>query len=860
MRELILNIFDTLFYGGRKKYQKEVNSKKDEISKAYKEFKEIDNPQEYLTKKSLSEWKKKWLHLSKISKDYTKHHNKVKTQSDHELEKISSILHVPSFFKKRNDDYLNRELRTHKEYFDSLEKYPLTQKQREAIIVDEHRNLVVAGAGTGKTSTLIGKTGYILKKGSIIPNEILLLSFGRDPREEMKERLIDRFGFSLDVNTFHGLGMKLIAEAREEKPSISKLSSDTIQLQHYISQVIENKKQDKRFLQNLNKFFLSQTEYKSLWEFDNLGEYYNHLRANNIRSLKGDLVKSYEELEIANYLYTNGIKYEYEAKYEHNTASKLYGQYTPDFFLPDYEIYIEHFGINRNGDTAPFVPRERYLDEMKWKRQTHLNYETTLLETYSYERFEGKLLDNLRRKLEQSGVKLVPITEDDIFNRLNKLGYVQPISNLISTFLILFKSSGMSLQSLRQKAKEMKDSDRSTAFVELFEPIYYEYEANLRSSREIDFNDMIIKATQYLNTGKVKINYKYILVDEFQDISQSRNRLLLALLDQNRECKLFCVGDDWQSIYRFAGSDLNIMTDFEDIYGSSEIMLLDETFRFNDKICEFSTKFIQKNPIQIPKQLKTHDHIEKPAVSIIPTDDIEYEIRKILYELNKKGGAVFIIGRYGHLKPQVRFDYPNLSIEYLTAHKSKGTQADYVIIIGLEAGKMGFPCEISDDKVLNLVLSKQDSFPHSEERRLFYVAVTRAKKHVYLLSDMSNPSIFIKEVTSGGYLVNYYGGGKEELIKCPRCETGDIIIRKGHFGEFYSCTNYPYCDYRPPRCPQCKSGYLQKKGRIFVCSECNHRTSPCSNCDGVEVLRSGQYGRFYGCSNYPECKQTRNIR
>ena len=377
---------------------------------------------------------------------------------------------------------------------------------------------------------------------------------------------------------------------------------------------------------------------------------------------------------------------------------------------------------------------------------------------------------------------------------------------------------------------------------------------------EIDFNDMIKKATQYLRAGKVRINCKYVLVDEFQDISQSRSRLLIALLDQNPECKLLCVGDDWQSIYRFAGSDLNIMVNFEEHFGTTETMFLDETFRFNNKIADFSTKFIIKNPKQIPKKIKTHKHVKEPSVSVYYCYDQLQTLRSILYKLNKEGGSVFILGRYRNNEPDAKLEYSNLNIEYLTAHKSKGTQADYVVIIGLESGRMGFPCEITDDPVLDLVLSKQDSYPHSEERRLFYVAVTRAKKHVYLIADESSPSVFVKEITSEGYDVHCDSREDRHFGSCPRCKTGNLILIKGHYGDFFSCSNYPYCTYRPPKCPVCKSGNMLDRGIGYVCTDCNHRSQKCPECgEGILVLRRGRYGRFFGCSNYPECTFTRNL-
>jgi len=499
--------------------------KKGPILLATSEFEMLSNRDAYFTKYHHHNWIEKWKNLEPIVNLFFSLDDIPITYLP-EMRKLQIITTIgEEIINIRNQKYVKQELEKHHDYFETLEAYPLTPKQREAIVIDEHRNLVIAGAGTGKTSTLIGKTGYLLHKEAVKPEELLLLSFGRDPKKEMTERINERFDLSLDVNTFHGLGMTIIAQANNEKPSVSILSTDRVKLQQFIGKVINENRSDEDFVRNLNTFFLSQTEYKSLWEFKTMGEYYSYLRENNVRSLKGDLVKSYEELEISNWLYLNGIEHEYERRYEHRTANKLYGQYTPDFYLPDYNIYIEHFGIDRNGNTAPCVPRDRYLQGMAWKRETHQQNDTKLIETYSYERMEGNLTEKLLTKLLEYNVQITPVSQDQIFNQLNEMGYVKPIYGLIATFLNLYKSSTLDLYTLKVRARELDDTNRNLAFLEIFTRIEKAYEEYLRDHNEIDFNDMIKKATEYQKSGQAVTNYKYILVDEFQDISQSRNQL-----------------------------------------------------------------------------------------------------------------------------------------------------------------------------------------------------------------------------------------------------------------------------------------------------------------------------------------------
>jgi len=689
-----------------------------------------------------------------------------------------------------------------------------------------------------------------------------LIAFNKDVVEEMKKRLSTKLERTPEVKTFHALGLNIIAESTEEKPSVSELAEDKVKLPQKLRYFVNSHMQDEKFAKLIIEYFLYESiPYKSVFEFSSYGEYIDYIRKYDLRSLKGDKVKSLEECYIANYLYVNGINYLYENPYEVKTASKIHRQYKPDFYLPEYGIYIEHFGVDRKGKTAPYVIQSEYRDQMTWKRNLHTTNHTALIETYSYERQEGQLLTNLEKKLQEKGVTFNPMSAEGVFEKLDSLGETEPFSNLLANFLNLYKSCGNSIEEIRQQVGE-KDT-RTRAFLEIFSRVYDDYSAFLDDSGEIDFNDMINKAINFVRDGKYKSGFKYILVDEFQDISQSRYRLLKSLVDQN-EAKLFCVGDDWQSIYRFTGSDLSIMVHFEDNFGFSETSFLQETFRFPDKLCHFSSKFILQNPIQIKKNINSQRKAENPVVTIIQSTT-EQALRAIFSEITKESQiseSVFIIGRYGYLEPEnlykLQREFPELTIEFTTAHSSKGLQADYVILVGLTSGEYGFPCEIADDPVLNLVLADQDAFRNAEERRLFYVAVTRAKKHVYLVVDINkNVSSFVSEIKHGDYEVNYYGE-KKKVTYCPICKTGEIVKKQGKYSIFYSCDNYPYCEYIAKKCPKCDNGFLERKIMNYQCSEpnCHFHAEICPSCDdGYLVRRRGRNGGyFYGCSNYPSCK------
>jgi DNA helicase-4 len=560
----------------------------------------------------------------------------------------------------------------------------------------------------------------------------------------------------------------------------------------------------------------------------------------------------------------NGVEYEYEKDYEAETSTRKHRQYKPDFYLPEYGLYIEHFALNREGVTPSFIDKEEYLQNLEWKRELHKSNQTKLIETFSYEKSEGKLLKNLENKLLSHNVKLSRISEERIFEEVNELGHVNKLARLLSTFLNLYKSSNMSINELRTKALESNNKERATAFVDVFSYILTSYTNYLVPRGEIDFNDMISRSENYLNQNEKLANYRYVLVDEFQDISQSRHRLLSTVLKQNPDCKLFCVGDDWQSIFRFTGSDMTLMRDFEKHFGYTKLMFLEKTFRFNDKICEFSSRFIMQNPNQIPKKLEAVENIEKQTVKVIISEDEAETVSKILEEINAKSlnkQEIFIIGRYNNQKPEylrkLQVKYRRLQTKFITAHKSKGTEADFVILIGMKSGVYGFPCQIDDDPLLDLVLSKKDNFPNSEERRLFYVAVTRAKKEAYLIANKISVSQFIVEALTQDYNVQVSGEALGKT-RCPDCETGYIEIVEGRYGPFYSCSNYPYCQYRPPDCPKCENGFLiatEPSNYHCVNDYCGFKAQVCPSCrEGYLYIQSGPYSDFVGCSNYPDCK------
>jgi DNA helicase-4 len=769
------------------------------------------------------------------------------------------------YIDKRNKSYVQQQLATFQLFFDQVESNPLTANQREACVIDEQYNLVLAGAGTGKTSTMVGRAGYLIKARITQPDKILMLAYARKAAEEMDERIRSQLGINdLTAKTFHSLGMHIIAQVEGEVPSINKMAEDDRLRTRFVDEQIQRLLEDELYKSRLVTYFLRFSHpYKSAFKFKSLGEYNNYILENDIRTLQGELVKSYEECEIANCLFRQGIVYEYEANYQINTAGPDYRAYQPDFYLPEYGIYIEHFAINEKGQTPPFIDQQSYLAGMAWKRALHQKHQTPLIETYSYLKQQGILTKTLEDKLLQAGVKFKPLANNELLIKLNQFGRVSEFSQLLAQVLALFKAACLDLKSLVSLARQHEDHERMQAAAFLFEPIYEVYQQHLRDTATIDFEDMIGKAIEYVEDGRYQSPYRHLLVDEFQDISASRARLVKALLAQNPDNTLFCVGDDWQSIYRFTGSDVTITKEFEAHFGYTATSVLDKTFRFNNKIGDVASRVVMQNPTQIAKKIQSHNIIDHAAVSLIMTSQDQVGLNAVLSAINAKANenvTVLILARFNFRKPDLsafKGQYPKLRLQFMSVHGSKGKEADYVVVLGLEKGKHGFPSEKATHPLLDLLLPKAESFAHAEERRLFYVALTRARQHVYLISDANKASDFVRELIDKNYeiLCDEFTGEKfqEKMadVVCSECETGYLVPRDSQYGSFLGCSQYPLCNHTESACQWC-GGALKEKGRFRVCENkrCDYVEPVCPKCNGKMNLRKGPSGQFWGCSHY----------
>ena len=780
------------------------------------------------------------------------------------------------FLREANATFVANELTRSQEWFDQIEAQPLTAEQRKAVIVNEDHNLVIAAAGSGKTSVIVAKAGWLLHRGFRRPSELLLLAFARNARKEMEERICKRLGgdmaSGIKVSTFHSLGLAIIGTVEGKRPALTKAVEDERVLIGLLKEIVAELINDRNISETILTWFREQfAPYRSQHEFKTWGAYFDYIRRYEIRSLKGEKVKSFEECEIANFLYLNNVDYEYERLYEQETGSSEKWPYRPDFYLPDTGIWIEHFGINAMGKTAPYVPQDEYLKSMAWKKELHKKHGTTLVETFSHECAAGTLLRKLEANLRSHGVNLYPMSSTLAFATLEKQGLIDPFLCLVATFLKHFKGARLSFEDTMQRATKMGDRVRAKAFLAVFRPIFDRYQETLARTGQIDFHDMIARATEHVEAGRYRSPYGYILVDEFQDISPDRARLLKALLDCSPGAQLFGVGDDWQSIFRFAGSDIGIMQEFPERFGDCERLFLETTFRCADRIAAVATDFILRNPMQIPKTVRSTNRADSQCIHVgLPGDQklslLKEALNRIAADASKYDeiSTVLLLGRYSHLQRNMSGlaqQYPSLRVTYKTVHGSKGLEADYVVVLGMISAKHGFPSEISDDPLLDLVLSEPEAHPNAEERRLLYVAITRARRHVFLLAEGGPPSSFATELIGSGYDVAVFGRPPVRDVSCPVCIEGRIMRRENsrNGGIFYGCSNYPYCEHRQRPCPACLEGLPVKERGKFKCRDCEHSIEACPDCDGWLVISMGKYGRFIGCTSYPNCRYTRNF-
>lgn len=859
--------------------------------------------------------------------------------------------------KQANERYINQELKDNSDLFDDLDGKSLDSQQREAIVVDEDAVKVIAGAGSGKTFTIQGKVKYLTEKRDVDPSEILAISFSNASVDDLKERIAE----PIDIKTFHKVGKDILTQYNQySRPDTSALKR--IIKRYLTKKALKNEDISKKLIEFFSfyinvppsdddiKYEGDLLDWQEGVDFSTLKRRFKNKQR---ETLNNEIVRSYEELYIANFLFIYGIKYTYEKIYSYpnknferefnkfkeflfsfneeipdelkNDITKdllnltdIFEEYEikdylPDFYLDDYNIYIEHFGLNRNCENHLIGGKssEEYVKEMEWKRKVHKKYGTTLIETFSYYQSENRLLTRLAEKLQAQGVEFNEIDYREVYRILLENKTIKEWEDfivLLKTFIELFKGNNYD----ETKFKEfydyvggLKDSfskDRTIAFLKIVEEIYNDYEAYLLKIKKIDFNDMINKASDCIVKNGLDLPYKYIIVDEYQDTSFTRYNLLRNICD-NIGAKIMVVGDDWQSIYSFSGCDVNIFTKFDNFFDVCETRYIEKTYRNSQQLIDASSNFVMKNPDQTRKELKSSKSLKYPIKLVNFDNDFdeilkfELIIKNIINQSTFKNKKILILGRnnkdifnllknfnveneYGKRKFEILGDEdklrrnkfvkivyresPDVNIEYRTVHQSKGLECDNVILINLKNWKAGFPNKMVDDPVLNFVKRNGDSFSYAEERRLFYVALTRTKNNVYLLSPYFKSSVFVQELKTDANvellelennrletLKNIEKNGERYVIptklKCPVCKTGVVLLEsfwnKGKLNRVLKCSH----NMAPPfnRC-NWEGGYYGSELEDLDDIEY------CPICDGILIkrYRHSDGHPFLGCTNF----------
>ena len=711
-----------------------------------------------------------WLEVENISRQFERFKLRVPTVISDFMRNCRG-LHLQVV--QHNDGFAQQQLKQYCYFFDTCLKYPLDSQQRRSIVSEEDNCLVVSSAGSGKTSSIVGKVKYLIEIKHVCPEKILLISYTNKAAAELTERVNIQ---GLRGYTFHKLAIDIIAKYTGKKPSICE-NTDSLFVRIFQWMI-----EEPTFKKNVVSYFMDYQFVETEWEqkkserLTQLSEMKNLQLKSLFPDMDGNTVyvRSEQELRICSILSALGVKFRYEEPYEYPLADEMHAQYKPDFSIYydccgiEKRLYLEHFGIDEHGLVPLWFAEdknitykeanERYADGITWKKAAHEKYGTRLLVTCSADFQHYDMKQKLKEMLKENGVEIKEKSEDELYDMVLPKGSKQEKAfiRLIVTFVTLIKSSGRTISNVLSRI----DDDQRGEFIirNIFQPMYNRYEKELHMMGCLDFTDVILHATEICRSSSV-VEYDYIIVDEFQDISVDRYNFLKALRQGNTPAKLYCVGDDWQSIYRFSGSDMVLFSQFPEFFGYTEINKIETTYRFGEPLISLSSRFIQRNKAQIKKNIRPFSNSVKTDLEFCAYDRSEYcnVIEKIVYSL-PGNNSIFLLGRYSFddyylsfrfksVKEGSRFFYyiSGRKIEFLTVHKSKGLEADYVLILQCNKDIYGFPSRVSDDPVLNYVLTDSDQFPYGEERRLFYVAITRAKIKTFVLYDRRFPSVFVDE-------------------------------------------------------------------------------------------------------------------
>lgn len=818
---------------------------------------------------------------------------------------LNAFENIKDMISDHNKKFVETAMVKEKKYLDEIlfdidKNILLDEDQRKVVLTDEDYCLVIAGAGAGKTTTVAAKVKYLVDKKGVKPEEILIISFTNKAVFELRDRINKSLGIPCPITTFHSAGNAILRKKNDEKLNIVEDGF----LYNTIQDYLLYKMKDRKTADNLVLFFGSYFEAQydgadkqgflnSIVKSDfstlkgNLNEYsYSYIDKKTKRkvTLNNEIVKSSQEVRIANFLYLNDIEYEYEPSYPYYIYMSE-KRYFPDFVIRQNgkEIYLEHFGLSENGKNGRYTDEEiaKYKKAIRDKIRIHSEHGTKLIYTFSEYSDGRSLTDHLAELLKENGIVCKPRSSEEILSKLARIQenkYISRMVCLICDFIKNFKTNGYTEEKFYEFIRAVK-SERTKLFLEICRECYLEYQRTLAKNNAVDFQDMINDAARSLrevSSLKEKLQFRYIIIDEYQDISRQRFDMAKEL-SVVTDAKIIAVGDDWQSIFAFSGSDVTLFTKFCEKMGYGEELKITRTYRNAQEVIDIAGGFIQKNDAQIKKSLISSKHIKDPVV-VVSYDDtpkkrdqkatdggplhkmaraLEYSIGEIVSKHGEKTN-ILLIGRYNYdgeaLSRTGVFEYgakggkvyskkyPQVDITFLTAHSSKGLGYDNVIIINAKDAVYGFPSKIEDDPVMKLVVKQTDETDYAEERRLFYVALTRTKNRVFIIAPETHPSEFVLELKAEYKNITLKGEFNPEphgLLTnkvCPICGYPlQRRYRKDCAMNLWVCTN------EPEICGFVSNNLVGGKMYIRKCTEC---------VDGYLIVKTKNGHPFLGCTNY----------
>ncbi len=694
-------------------------------------------------------------------------------------------------------DYNKEFLSRRKQEYESLfvkPSYVFDNEQKEAVLTDDRFNLVVAAAGSGKTEALITRIAYLIKRkpDTIQTDRILAIAYQRKDAKQITDRLLRDYGIeNVDVMTFHKLGKEILLKAGVKIDRNSLL--DENKKPEAIRGLYKNRLQEPEYYRLFIEYVKTLHDQEEKSTPENRSDSLDYAKGRPYVSINNVHVKSKAEKEILDFFLTHNLNgLPIDVVYEPDIEG-----FRPDFCLREYSIFIEHWALNDKSEVPKWFDQssEEYRKNKELKKKWFAENKKILIETYASEydpTNPNKFIDLLKERVLEAiksqfpGVyEFSPVSYDELVT-LAWGPYKNQVDEIIN-FITIAKTFGLNPERLKEKLQEGKWSAKQRLFGELAVQVLGDYESYLLENEKIDFEDLINRAVTELekNPNLCANLYDQILIDEYQDISAQRYKLIKTLIDRNPSGKLFCVGDDWQSIMGFSGSNLDFFVNFAKYFENPAVTKISTNYRSVKTIVDAGAELIKRNgssqifkvtksnwvngePIKVLRSPHKESYrkryfediandcltriIEYRAAGTSPKDILVLTrcMRTRLNQGYRFHQAIKILKEVAAEKNvDLAFDDARNTnkVRVLTAHRSKGLEAKVVFVLNVIKDTYGFPCEIEDSSIYD---PARENYPEQkkldEERRLFYVAMTRAREDLIIYTWEPHVSAFIYEI------------------------------------------------------------------------------------------------------------------